>query len=435
MPDRAPDRRRHRLPPRRPPPAVWAILAVLPFLWHYALPAVSGEAGRISAVLLNRDLGDPRAPGNVKIALTLPVGLEDRLALARAEDFLVHVYPAGAPSGEVLNDSHLAGGIYLWRSGGVIFLDARLTPAQERSGPAEVRVAYAPEGTVLAEGLALGELSLASELADVVLAVDVSQSMSYNDPRRRRVAAARTFVEVARRGGGVGKVGLITFNTRAEMNVPLLPLEMGERIMSALGGIGARDMTNLDEPLRLGLSELAAAGSGRPVIILLTDGKNEGYAYRNAHLDCARAGVRIFTVGLTRHADHRLLREMAEKTGGIYFQAPRDEDLPEIYARLAAELGKRRLLHGETLDKASGEIVIPVDAGLRRLAALADGGAVLTASGPDGKAASGTGAGGVHLVVPAPGDWRVAWRGASPGQSALTVSGDTTFFLDLFPPH
>ncbi|MCL2001223.1 MAG: VWA domain-containing protein, partial [Planctomycetes bacterium] len=378
---------------------------------------------------------DPRPRGNKNLACILPKNIARRAAAARAEDFIVYVYPLGFSRAEGMTERYRAGGLFLWRSGQRIFIDARVVPLQDRDGPAEVRVLYAPANEIIAEGVADGVSRFSSDLVDVVLAVDVSGSMAYNDPRRRRVVAARTFIELAREGGGIGRIGLVTFNHLAEATSPLMPLEQSERLLSALSGVSADGMTNLDHALRLSMRELFSVDSKQPVIILLTDGKNEGTRYQNSHLECARNGVRLFTVGLTESADHRLLKEMADSTGGIYFRAPTDRELPEIYAQLAAELGKRQLMYAERLRTPSGQMTLPIDATVKRLAAMVDGGAKLSVFGPGGAQTNGRSMESVYLGRPTAGAWNFSWSQATPNASALALFGDTQFFLDVFPPQ
>lgn len=398
----------------------------------------AGERQRLNAALLTSELGDPRAPGNVKLVLGLPGVPASRLSAVGADDFQVYVHPAGLSRRDGLDERYRADGLYLWRSRDKLFLDVRVVPVQEKEGQAIVRVVYAPGGKPAMEGTAEGHLRYSSDLVDVVLAVDISRSMLYNDPKKLRVAAARSFIEMARQGGGIGRVGLVTFNHRASKNTPLLSLDDGETLINALNRVGADGLTNLDHPLQTGLDELQ--DSRKPVIILLTDGKNEGSVYRDTHLRAAEKGVRIFTVGLSEQADHNLLRAMAEATGGIYFRAVKDSDLPDIYARLAAELGKRQLLRAETLRKAEGQSVFPIDSSVKRLIAMADGGARVgvTKAGSDGKERGGMfsdGMSAVQMGRPETGEWNFAWDRATPDVSLLALFGDTQFFLDTFPPQ
>ncbi len=415
---------------------VLVLTAALFFLLPLSFLRAGDAEEQLSVTLLARDLGDPRAPSNLKMAIQFPESLAHRLATAKADEFTVQVFPDNADP-DSAGDEYRAGGIYLWRNGQTLFLDVRQVPLQDKEGEASVVVSYHPDGgPAAATGWADATCTYATQLVDVFLAVDISSSMNYTDPRRRRVTAARTFIEMAREGGGIGRVGLITFNSRARLNTPLVPLSQGENLLNALRRVGANGLTSLDAPLTMGLEEFAKTPDAtRPVIILLTDGRNEGSRYRDTHLQCAQANVRVYTIGLTELADHELLKSMAETTGGMYFRAPSDEDLPEIYARLAAELGKRRIVRTQTLTTPAGELAVPIDASLRRLVAISDSGARIRAIRPDGGSHAGGRFANVHLIAPEPGQWQFAWMDALPDVSELSLSGDSQFFLDLFPPQ
>ncbi len=425
-------------PTAQPAAAFWPErFAVLLFLLvAFAAMSVVTAAETVEplhAALLTQDLGDPRYPANVKMVLNLPLHRLGPNTEVKPEDFRVFVYPKGMKPAEGKQERYRAGGLYVWRNGYKVFVDARAVPPQEADGPATIRVVYAPGGTPLAEGEAEGSSRYAAELVDVVLVVDISLSMLHNDPNKVRVAAARSFIETARQSGGIGRIGLVTFNHKASLDTPLLPLSEGEKLLKILDGIGADGMTDLDKPLETAMKELG--GSNRPVIVFLTDGKNEGSDYLNTHLEAARRGVRIFAVGLSEHTDHDLLREMAESTDGMYFKAAKDADLPDIYARLAAELGKRQLLRAQILDASGGVARFPVDGTVRRLSALVDGGARVGMNGPGKGMDSESKATNVHQGNPNPGEWEFTWERATPGLSILALSADTQFFLDVFPPQ
>lgn len=407
------------------------LIAVLP-LFQASTHAGEGYP-QLSATLLTPELGDPKSPGNMKLALKLPPETADDEVLIDPNAFQVHVYPASVVSDEGLSERYRADGVYFWRDGSSAFLDVRAVPLQDEEGKATVRVAYAPGGVVAAEKIFYKEASYTRQDVDVVLAVDISLSMTITDPEKRRVTAARTFLEMAGQGGGVSRVGLVTFNHESQLVTPLLPLEQGERLLADLDGIGAEGMTNLDKPIEFALEELE--NSRRPVIILLTDGKNDGHEYEGMHLEAARRGVRIFAVGLSEMADHELLKEMADTTGGIYFRAIDDKDLPEIYARLAAELGKRHLLQAQVLPRAIGSVDYPIDSSVRRMVAYADHGARLRVEGPGGATMANSGESSVFTGSPVSGRWDFDWDGATPDKSVLSVYGDTPFFLDMFPPQ
>lgn len=411
--------------------ATIALIAVLP-LFRVAVQA--GESrGTLAVRLLTTELGDPKSPGNMKLALTLPPDSEGDGEPFDSGAFQVFVYPESVTAEEGRQERFRAGGLYFWRDGSSAFLDVRAVPVQDKEGRATVRVAYAPGGVITAESTLPHAVSYTRQDVDVVMAVDISLSMTVTDPEKRRVAAARTFLDMARRSGGVARVGLVTFNHESQLVTPLIPLEQGERLLSDLDSIGAEGMTNLDQPIEFALKELE--NSLRPVIILLTDGRNDGHEYEGMHLEAARKGVRIFAVGLSEMADHELLKEMAEQTEGIYFPAISDRELPEIYARLAAELGKRHLLQAQILPHVSGSIDYPIDSSVKRMVAYGDNGARLRVLGPGGSTVANSGDASVFTGSPNPGRWDFDWYGATPGKSSLAVYGDTPFFLDMFPPQ
>ncbi len=397
------------------------------------------EVEQLDAVLLTNDFGDPNNPKSAKLVLSLPESMENKVSSAKSEDFIIHVYPSGLDEAEGMDPRYEADGMYLWRFRTKIFIDIRSLPKQDDSGPVKVKVTYAPNGLTKASGYAYGDARYASDAVDVVLAIDVSRSMNYNDPRKRRVVAARAFIEMAREGGGVGRVGLITFNSGANTRTPLIPLSQGEKILTELNKVGADGMTSLDAPLQSAMNMFGQTPSVRPVVILMTDGHNEGSFYRNTHMRLAEAGIKVYTVGLSESADHRLLQQMAQDTGGIYFRSASDKELPEVYARIAAELGKRYLMHADILPAATGQVNLPIDSTVHRIVAMVDGGTRMSVVDPDGRQMSSGSAyddiGGVYVGRPKAGNWIFNWTEASPGTSAFALFGDTPLFLDVFPPQ
>jgi Mg-chelatase subunit ChlD len=69
------------------------------------------------------------------------------------------------------------------------------------------------------------------------------------------------------------------------------------------------------------------------VTILLTDG--EGYYDHHLTQQAKDAGITIYTIGLGYSVDERLLRSIAEQTGGAYYPVSSAQDLPEVFRRIA----------------------------------------------------------------------------------------------------
>jgi len=194
---------------------------------------------------------------------------------------------------------------------------------------------------------------------DLMLAVDISGSMEQEDYRlngrpvsRLEVvkAVAGRFIE--RRVGD--RIGLILFGSRAYLQTPITydRATVAALLSQSVIGLAGRE-TAIGDAIGLAIKRLREQPEANRVLILLTDGRNT--AGNIAPLDAAGLaadeGVRIYTIGigagevgsnspfgmLMRRGsdlDPRTLRELADFTGGRYFQATATADLERIYQEL-----------------------------------------------------------------------------------------------------
>jgi Ca-activated chloride channel family protein len=233
-------------------------------------------------------------------------------------------------------------------------------------------------------------LTLPSERAVVVLAIDVSGSMRAADvpPDRMTVAkdTARAFVAKQPRST---RVGLVAFSTSAMIvedptivhedvleaidNLrPQMYTAAGSGLVAALQAIFPDDPLDLSR-LSSARSELQPAPLGAPevkdeerdfqpvppgsntsaVIVLLSDGRtNVGVDPLDAARLAADRGVRVFTVGfgtatggmvdfgggwMRTQLDEEALKAMAQITGGKYFYARTEADLRSAYEALTTQ--------------------------------------------------------------------------------------------------
>jgi hypothetical protein len=153
---------------------------------------------------------------------------------------------------------------------------------------------------------------------DVVLIIDSSGSMSWNDPYRKRLDAAKAYL-TASVGGDY--VGVVDFNGYAKVDSPLLKLPDNKlRLISAIDTIGAYDGTNIGEGLKAGCSSLLLSSSmnSKKGAILLTD----GVGYFSGEDSCFKNnGWPVYTFGFG-DADDALLQQIAQNTGGEYKRLP-----------------------------------------------------------------------------------------------------------------
>ncbi len=263
-------------------------------------------------------------------------------------------------------------GIVWWRRSrpveGVPFPDLDLIDGAD---PGQRLRRHLPLGLALL-ALALFTLALARpeiyrdeprERATIMLAVDVSGSMSATDvdPYRLRAAqdAAVTFAEeVPRRY----QVGLVSFSGQANLLVaPTTDRTVLKRAIQSLRPEGA---TAVGEAIETSLSAIRATqpgstGDGGTLeaarIVVLSDGATTvGIPPSLAADDAKSAGVEVYTVALGT-ADGTLtdgtpvppdvdgLKQIAQITGGDAYESTDAESVSAVYERLGSFIGTERV--------------------------------------------------------------------------------------------
>ena len=211
----------------------------------------------------------------------------------------------------------------------------------------------------------IGEpISITSKARDLMLAVDVSESMRATDlqlkgERVDRLTVVKSVLEEFIQRRSHDRMGLILFGTNAYLQTPLtfdrktLLQLLNE---SAIGIAG--QSTAIGDAIGLALKRLQDRPTDSKVLILLTDGQNragEIQPLQAAEL-AAQKGLKIYTVGVgaefvmspgllgtgigarrlnpSADLDEKTLTEIASITGGQYFRAKSTESLKHIYEML-----------------------------------------------------------------------------------------------------
>ncbi|MBB2496377.1 vWA domain-containing protein [Aquipseudomonas ullengensis] len=202
-------------------------------------------------------------------------------------------------------------------------------------------------------------LPLPASGRDLLVAVDVSGSMSYsdmtwNDEEVSRLELVKKlfgdFIE-DRRGD---RVGLILFGSRAYLQSPLtfdrhtVRTWLDEALINIAG-----PQTAIGDAIGLAVKRLRQRPADSRVLVLITDGANNGGEIepRTAARLAAEEQVKIYTIGIGADPqqsgimgalglnpgidlDEPTLMNIAEQTGGTYFRARDSEELKHIEATL-----------------------------------------------------------------------------------------------------
>ena len=193
---------------------------------------------------------------------------------------------------------------------------------------------------------------------DIVLAIDVSGSMQVFDDvqdRRSRIQVAKEeaihFIDKRIDD----PIGLVIFakDSLSRSPITLDKLMLKQAVYELKLGFIDPDGTSLGTGLATAVNRLRKSKSKSKIIILLTDGEPTPHTDRIAPdvaIEMAKQfGIKVYTVGigneqggfvmhpfgglqrLPMRIDTKLLKEIAQKTGGRFFRANNPADMRQIY--------------------------------------------------------------------------------------------------------
>lgn len=222
------------------------------------------------------------------------------------------------------------------------------------------------------DALAVGILGLARPTAPlpvpdnkttIMMAIDVSLSMNATDIAPTRFQAAQEAARIFVRQLPVGtKVGLVSFAGYATLDAP--PTADHDQILQAIDDQTLGRGTAIGKGIIESVHALPARGENDPktenlppaAIVLLTDGRNNRPPDPQEGAALARdQKVKVYTVGLGTEGgylnlgengggfmvgfDPETLRNIAQTTGGQYFEARSAGQLSSIYKGLGRSIG------------------------------------------------------------------------------------------------
>ena len=186
-----------------------------------------------------------------------------------------------------------------------------------------------------------------AEGIDIVIALDVSSSMTNRDfSGESRIDAAKKVINNFLGGLKNDRAGVVIFSAEGMVLSPLtLDYAAAQRLVQPVEpGKLLRDGTAIGIGLATALNAVRASTARSKVVILATDGENN--AGDIEPVDAAQMakvlGIRVYTVGVAPtgrgagDVDEALMKRMASTSGGQYYRANDEVALRNIYAEISA---------------------------------------------------------------------------------------------------
>jgi Ca-activated chloride channel family protein len=215
--------------------------------------------------------------------------------------------------------------------------------------------------------IAFSEEEVNTEGIDIVIALDVSGSMEALDFTPDRLGAAKNKASEFITGRPNDRIGLVVFAGESFTQCPLTTDHtVLQKLLSEVKGGLIEQGTAIGMGLATSVIRLKDSDAKSKTIILLTDGvNNSGFVDPMTAVEAAlEYNIRVYTIGVGKNGmapfkmqdffgntqvhqqevklDEDLLRSIAEKTGGKYFQATNNAALGRVYEEID-ELEKTKI--------------------------------------------------------------------------------------------
>src|SRR5258708_1959381 len=155
---------------------------------------------------------------------------------------------------------------------------------------------------------------------------------------------------------------LVSFNDRAELISAFTDSgdELQRRLLSASG----KGRTGFLDAIYLGLSEMRTARNEKRALLIISDGGDNNSRYNEKDIKrlAREANTQLYSIGIFDPLEYRnrtpeelngpsLLNEVTELSGGRAFTVENINDLPDIAAKIGAELRNQYILGYRPSDK------------------------------------------------------------------------------------
>ncbi len=194
----------------------------------------------------------------------------------------------------------------------------------------------------------------------LVLAVDKSGSMMGPKIEIAKQAASDFINRLAQQD----QVALIAFDDKVEVVSPMNSSR--GTMLSDIKSIQIGNKTAILDATLESLKLLSSAQAERKAVILVTDG--DEICSKTTGKECltwaSRENIPIFTIAMDKTIKTNLLERLASQSGGLFYFAPKADDLLLLYQKISQQLKNQYLLNYRALntspDKAWHKIDIDV---------------------------------------------------------------------------
>ena len=181
----------------------------------------------------------------------------------------------------------------------------------------------------------------------VGLLIDCSQSMRFN--RSQVTEAARDFLKSS---NPQDKMFVVNFNEVANFGLPPgVPFTNDvTKLEAAVQSGPSEGMTALYDAIDLGLKHLDLGGNNKKALIVISDGGDNASELKQRNIITAleRSSVETYAIGLIDEfqsdVNPRVLRKLADATGGEAYFPTEAEQLPAISRQIAHDLREQYTL-------------------------------------------------------------------------------------------
>ena len=177
------------------------------------------------------------------------------------------------------------------------------------------------------------------------------------------------------------QIAVVVFDSQSQPVVQLQRAANRQRIASDIGRIQASGGTNILAGLREAVEELLPARARKKHIILLSDGQSP-YDEIPDLVDAAGAArITISAIGVGDGADQTMLKMIAERGGGRFYQTRDPASIPRIFSRETSDLDDQLIVQRPTSVRVVKRIAAFAGVDLTRAPPL--GGYVVTRPRPE----------------------------------------------------